>query len=454
MFIFPMPIDKTPINTAFSNSTNGNKWYKEAEKNKKSDPNQTPKKELQAMSNTPKWQTIPSIKGLQVRIYSKDEKAYRYRFQGSQGTIIDYLGIMPEAEALKIMINLKQNRKLGTGPQTYKEMQDLQAQAKQATFIKEQRKEKALIQEQNFLQSHTVANFWDNYYWPDRSQRGGEKSNKAILYTFNKYWRHSVGSTPIEELQYKQIEEVINSLKQSGKSNRMIQYTYRMLQTMYNHARIIFSSDFKKDLPIFCGARIKLDSPTIKNAYFTKGEIKALFAELKKDPCRDAHDMSVLALYSGLRFGDIKNLKWCDIREDQATPIRTRKTGRVVYASLNFAPILEMLKERNIFKLKSKADELVFLNRHGEQYNAVPPIFAKTIKKLNFNEMAHRKNNPVEKVDFQTLRRTFASWLAQSGADLQSLRDLMGHNNVTTTQVYAILNQSKTAELLQNLIDA
>ncbi len=399
------------------------------------------------------WQTVKGIRGLQVREYSKNEKAYRLKHGHKGKTLIDTFGIMTESEALKIIAELKTNRASGTGPQTYKAIQELQAQAKQATFIKEQRKEKALIQEQNFLQSHTVANFWDNYYWPDRSQRGGEKSNKAILYTFNKYWRPTVGNTPIEELHYKQVEQVVNSLRDSGKSNRMVQYTFRMLQTMYNFARVIFSSEFKKDLPIFCGARIKLDSPTIKNAYFTKGEIKNLFAELKKDPCRDAHDMSVLALYSGLRFGDIKNLKWCDIREDQATPIRTRKTGRVVYASLNFAPILEMLKERNIFKLKSKADELVFLNRHGEQYNAVPPIFAKTIKKLNFNEMAHRKNNPVEKVDFQTLRRTFASWLAQSGADLQGIRDLLGHNNIATTQIYAMLNPNKTAELLKNLID-
>ncbi len=393
------------------------------------------------------------IAGLEARVYSKEDISYRLRQKINGKPVCDFLGSMNLEQATAIAAQLKLNRKTQTGAQTYAEMQELYRQKERATFIQTQKEEKALIEERKFLENHTVAKFWDNYYWPDKKQRGGEKSNKAILYTFNKYWRSTIGHIPIEELTYKQIEKVVCLLRVEGKSNRMVQYTYRILQAMYNFARIIFSSDFKRDLPIFCGARIKLDAPIRKNAYFTKEETQLLFKSLKENQCRDAHDMAVIALYSGLRFGDIKRLKWSDVREEEATPISTSKTGKVVYASLNFEPILNMLKERDIFSLNSKLDKLIFLNRKQEQYNAVPPIFAKTVKKLGFNNLPHRRNKPTEKVDFQTLRRTFASWLAQSGADLQGIRDLLGHNNIATTQIYAILNQDKTASLLRKLID-
>ena len=83
--------------------------------------------------------------------------------------------------------------------------------------------------------------------------------------------------------------------------------------------------------------------------------------------------------------------------------------------------------------------DYVFQKFKGVKLNqaCVSKDFKKAVKKSNLNERVH----------FHTLRHSFASNLVQKGASIYVVKELMGHDNISTTQIYSHLRK-------ENLIDA
>ncbi|MFT6324668.1 MAG: integrase/recombinase XerD [Halieaceae bacterium] len=86
-------------------------------------------------------------------------------------------------------------------------------------------------------------------------------------------------------------------------------------------------------------------------------------------------------------------------------------------------------------------EDFVFLNRRGKQLTRVM-IF--TIIKTLAEKAGIRKT-----ISPHTLRHSFATELIQRGADLRAIQDMLGHESITTTEIYTHLNQ---ADLLDTII--
>ena len=167
--------------------------------------------------------------------------------------------------------------------------------------------------------------------------------------------------------------------------------------------------------------------------YLTEQEVKMLINA--KCGSNDIKRAFLFACFCGLRISDIEALTWGNIQEDKGqyfANLTMTKTRKALIVPLG-ANALQWLPER-----KSKSRKIFNLPYKSS--------IARTLAR--WTERAGIEKH----VTFHTSRHTFATLLLTQGADLYTTSKLLGHTNITTTQVYAdIINEKKTQAI--NLLD-
>ncbi|MBI5428295.1 MAG: site-specific integrase [Nitrospinae bacterium] len=160
------------------------------------------------------------------------------------------------------------------------------------------------------------------------------------------------------------------------------------------------------------------------------------------------HDIALLSLYTGLRLGEIFNLKWADIdREHGIIHVKDAKSGESRTAYIT-EPVKEMLRRR--MAEGPGRDELVFKDRKGRKILELSNTFQHTVDRLGFNKGITDRR---DKVIGHTLRHTFASWLAMEGVPVITIQKLMGHRSIEMTLRYAHLSPSHEREAAAKLAE-
>ena len=156
--------------------------------------------------------------------------------------------------------------------------------------------------------------------------------------------------------------------------------------------------------------------------YLEKEEIKR-FLEACSDRFRP---IAIVAIYTGMRRGEILNLKWQDIdlRQNVIHLLQT-KNGQKREVYLN-----STLRKALIGTPKHPDSPYVFYKRNGQ------PL--KDIRKPFFTAL--NKAGIMKKLTFHSLRHTFGSQLAMSGIGLRTIQELMGHKDIRMTLRYSHLS--------------
>ena len=142
-------------------------------------------------------------------------------------------------------------------------------------------------------------------------------------------------------------------------------------------------------------------------------------------------------LYScGLRVSELINLKISNIKflekyikitgkgnKERLTPI-SQKCLKLLSIYINEIRIHQIIKNGN--------DDIVFLNNRGSQLSR-EMIFT-IVKKLT------EKSGIKKNVSPHTFRHSFATHLIEGGADLRAVQEMLGHENITTTEIYTHLD--------------
>lgn len=152
-------------------------------------------------------------------------------------------------------------------------------------------------------------------------------------------------------------------------------------------------------------------------------------------------------LYScGLRVSELVTLKISDLYFDEGVIKITGKGNKqrfVPIAALS-QKYIELYKEtiRAHQTIKKGAEDTLFLNRRGGQLTRAM-IFT-IIKRLAVEVGLKKTISP------HTFRHSFATHLLENGADLRSIQLLLGHESITTTEIYLHLDRKYLAEVLNN----
>ncbi|MCI0522536.1 MAG: site-specific tyrosine recombinase XerD [Bacteroidales bacterium] len=148
-------------------------------------------------------------------------------------------------------------------------------------------------------------------------------------------------------------------------------------------------------------------------------------------------------MYScGLRVSELVNMKLTDIHRSEGFVTVTGKGNKqrlVPIGSVALKEIDNWLETRNMLPVIADRN-IIFLNRRGRRLSRVM-IFT-IIKNLAEAAGIRKKISP------HTFRHSFATHLVEGGADLRAVQEMLGHESITTTEIYTHIDRSYLRDTL------
>jgi len=169
-------------------------------------------------------------------------------------------------------------------------------------------------------------------------------------------------------------------------------------------------------------------------------EVEALLSQPNTKNSQGIRDKAILeTLYAtGMRVSELVNLKLADVKLEigflrcigKGNKERIIPLGKKAISSLK-----RFLEVGRPAMLKKKESEFLFLNRFGKKISR--QSLWKLIKR--YAKLARIKK-PMRP---HILRHSFATHLLERGADLRSVQEMLGHSNISTTQIYTHINKDR-----------
>ena len=226
-------------------------------------------------------------------------------------------------------------------------------------------------------------------------------------------------------------EEIIaflQELREQGLSAASLARTLSSLKSFY---RFLLSEGMLRNdptLPLYAPKRWQ----KLPHVLSCKEVEKLLDIDKQKGPQGLRDDAWLELLYAtGMRVTELISLKLCNIHWETSylTTIGKGSKERLIPLSLQAMKKLKRyLKEARPLLLKKKDSEFIFLNRRGE------PLTRQYIWQLM--RRYARSAGITKTISPHTLRHSFASHLLEHGADLRSVQLMLGHSDISTTQIY------------------
>ncbi len=180
----------------------------------------------------------------------------------------------------------------------------------------------------------------------------------------------------------------------------------------------------------------KIGTPEVLRAipdHLTIAEVDELFATIKEDNIYELRDKCIFELLysSGLRISEACNLRLSDLDLTAMTITVEGKGGRerlVPFGEKSLHILNEYLSKSRPEILKTRNCEYLFVSKKGSYINR------KSVWRLL--NVYLKRTGIKKKVTPHTLRHSFATHLLENHADLRAVQELLGHIDISTTQIY------------------
>ena len=270
--------------------------------------------------------------------------------------------------------------------------------------------------------------------------RNSLESYERDLQQYHQYLKTELKLKTIRNVTLGHIRSFVRKLSNRGLAANSIKRAVSSIRTYHN---FLSAEGHMKDNP----AQL-LDTPKIPRKLpnvLTIQEIDKILGIIPENAPMAQRDLAIFEMmYScGLRVTELCDFKTSDILWDSEM-IRVQGKG----SKQRFVPIgpiaRENLKnylnhERNTLADKNPNVAEVFLSRNGRKLTRM--MIWVLLKK--WTESAEIK----KEVSPHTLRHSFATHLLEGGADLRAVQEMLGHTDITTTQVYTHLDKEHLKEV-------
>lgn len=246
-----------------------------------------------------------------------------------------------------------------------------------------------------------------------------------------------------EDINYLKVssEEIttyFKKLKKGGKKTSTISRNLATIRSFYQF--LIRTKKIKED------PTQNIQSPKIEKrvpSVLSSEEVELLLEQPKDIDLKGTRDKAMLefAYATGMKVTEIIDLNIDDIDFENSTVkcISGKKSRIIPLGSLAEKALKEYVKDARPILIKDENNKSLFVNMNGSRLTRQG--FWKIVK--YYKEKAHIDKDITPHV----LRHSFATHLLQNGADLKSIQAMLGHSDISSTQIYA---QFETQEL-QNI---
>ena len=223
------------------------------------------------------------------------------------------------------------------------------------------------------------------------------------------------------------IKAYLTYLKQIGKKPSTISRNLASIRSFYQF--LIRNKKIKND------PTEDVQSPKIEKrvpSVLTAQEVELLLEQPKDVDLKGTRDKAMLefAYATGMRVTEIINLNIEDVNlaEEYVVCKVGSKQRNIPLGSLSLKALKEYIEEARPILIKSEKEKALFVNVNGQRLTRQG--FWKIVK--YYKEQAHITKDITPHV----LRHSFATHLLQNGADLKAIQTMLGHSDISSTQVY------------------
>lgn len=293
---------------------------------------------------------------------------------------------------------------------------------------------------------------WERYR--DDWMKAKGKRYDSDQWMYDAHVRPVFGRSLLQEISPYALDRFMASLTAQGLSAQTIRHLVGLIRRIMR--RMVAWGLYDGPLPFDAISMPRLDNR--RERFLQPEEARALLAELH----RRSHQtwlMALISLQCGLRFSEIAGIRHMDINLQQGLLyIAESKNGRARHAYLT-PELIDALRD-----LPARpANALVFPARDGKKMTNVSDSFSRAVDYLGLNDTgdtfrdANGIEHPVKITDrrqrivFHSLRHTYASWLACSGAGQAMIAELLGHSSLEMSRRYTHLMDDEKKSTMERI---
>ena len=235
-----------------------------------------------------------------------------------------------------------------------------------------------------------------------------------------------------ENLQYLKvtkddIKKYLENLKNIGKKTSTISRNLASIRSFYQY--LVRTKKIKED------PTEGIQSPKVEKrvpSVLSSKEVELLLEQPKAVDLKGIRDKAMLefAYATGMRVTEIINLNLEDVnlKEGYVSCTNANKQRNIPLGAISINALKEYIKKARPYLIKSEDEKSLFVNINGKRLTRQG--FWKIVK--FYKEQAHIDKDITPHV----LRHSFATHLLQNGADLKAIQVMLGHSDISSTQVY------------------